>query len=58
VIWASNYGAQSNRAWYYNLKAHPHTSIEVGSGTIDVGAEETTGGERERLLAKVVERYS
>jgi deazaflavin-dependent oxidoreductase (nitroreductase family) len=57
VIWASNYGAQSNPAWYYNLKAHPHTSIEVGSETIDVGAEETTGGERERLLGKVVERY-
>jgi deazaflavin-dependent oxidoreductase (nitroreductase family) len=56
-IWAANGGAPNNPNWYHNLKAHPNTSIEVGSETIDVVAEESTGAERERLWAKATERY-
>jgi deazaflavin-dependent oxidoreductase (nitroreductase family) len=57
LIWASNYGAPRNPAWYHNLKAHPNARIEVGSETIDVVAKEATGEQRERLFAKVTDRY-
>jgi deazaflavin-dependent oxidoreductase (nitroreductase family) len=57
LIWAANGGAPDNPAWYYNLNAHSSTTIEVGSETIGVVAEEATGAERERLFAKAGERY-
>jgi deazaflavin-dependent oxidoreductase (nitroreductase family) len=57
LIWAGNGGAPNNPDWYHNLKAHPNTRIEVGSGTVDVRAEEATGAERERLWARATERY-
>jgi deazaflavin-dependent oxidoreductase (nitroreductase family) len=57
LIWAANGGAPSNPDWYHNLNAHPNTRIEVGSETIDVVAEETSGAERERLFARAAERY-
>jgi len=57
LIFASNGGATNNPAWYHNLKAQPNTRIEVGSETIDVAAEEATGGQRERLFARGVERF-
>ena len=57
LIWAANGAAPNNPDWYHNLKAHPTASNEVGTETIDVVAEETTGEERERLFAKAAERY-
>ena len=49
VIFASKAGAPDNPDWYHNLKAHPATSIEVGSEKIDVTAIEVTGADRERI---------
>jgi deazaflavin-dependent oxidoreductase (nitroreductase family) len=49
VIFASKGGAPNNPGWYHNLKAQPAVSIEVGTDTIEVTAEEVTGPERERL---------
>src|SRR5450755_3702764 len=43
LIWAANGGAPNNPDWYHNLVAHPNTSIEVGSETIDVVAERRPG---------------
>jgi deazaflavin-dependent oxidoreductase (nitroreductase family) len=57
LIWAANGGAPNHPNWYHNLKAHPKASIEVGSETIDVTAEEATGAERERLFARAADRY-
>jgi deazaflavin-dependent oxidoreductase (nitroreductase family) len=51
VIFASKGGAPNNPGWYHNLKAEPNVSIEVGTETIDVVAEEATGAERDRLYA-------
>jgi deazaflavin-dependent oxidoreductase (nitroreductase family) len=51
VIFASKAGAPTNPDWYHNLKAHPETTIEVGSDTIDVSASEAAGAERDRLFA-------
>jgi deazaflavin-dependent oxidoreductase (nitroreductase family) len=56
VIFASKAGAPTNPGWYYNLKAHPDTTIEVGTDTIDVTASEATGEERERLYRTQAER--
>ena len=50
VIYASKAGADTNPAWYHNLKAHPDVSIEVGDRTVAVRAEEATGAERDRLF--------
>lgn len=49
VIFASKAGAPDNPDWYHNLKANPHTTIEVGTDTIDVNCVETHGDERTRL---------
>jgi deazaflavin-dependent oxidoreductase (nitroreductase family) len=57
LIWASNGGAPRQPGWYQNLKAQPTTTIEVGSETIDVVAEEALGDERDRLFARAAERY-
>jgi deazaflavin-dependent oxidoreductase (nitroreductase family) len=54
VIFASKGGAPENPAWFHNLMAHPHTSIEVGVQTLSVNASEATGEERERLYAAQV----
>jgi deazaflavin-dependent oxidoreductase (nitroreductase family) len=56
VIFASKAGAPTNPAWYQNLKAHPETTIEVGSETLEVVAGEAHGDERERLFATQCQR--
>jgi len=56
VIFASKAGAPSNPDWYHNLKAHPNVSIEVGTDTIDVVADEAVGEERDRLFRRQTER--
>jgi deazaflavin-dependent oxidoreductase (nitroreductase family) len=49
VIFASKGGAPVNPGWYHNLKARPNVSIEVGTDTLEVVAEEAIGEERDRL---------
>jgi deazaflavin-dependent oxidoreductase (nitroreductase family) len=56
VVFASKAGAPTNPDWYHNLKAHPNTTIEVGTDTIDVLATEAAGEERERLYRTQAER--
>jgi deazaflavin-dependent oxidoreductase (nitroreductase family) len=56
VVFASKAGAPTNPDWYHNLKAHPDVTIEVGTDTIDVRAEEATGEERDRLFQAQTER--
>jgi deazaflavin-dependent oxidoreductase (nitroreductase family) len=56
VVFASKAGAPTNPDWYHNLKAHPDVTIEVGTDTIDVCAEEATGEERDRLFQAQTER--
>lgn len=50
VIFASKGGAPSNPGWYWNLKAGPEVSIEVGTETVDVLATEVTGAERDEIF--------
>ena len=56
VIFASKAGAPTNPDWYHNIKAHPDTTIEVGSDTLAVTAGEVSGKERERLFAAQAQR--
>jgi deazaflavin-dependent oxidoreductase (nitroreductase family) len=52
AIFASRGGAPSNPDWYYNLVAHPDTTIEMGSDTITVRARVANPGEREPIWSK------
>jgi deazaflavin-dependent oxidoreductase (nitroreductase family) len=56
IVFASKGGSPTNPDWYYNLKAEPKVTIEVGTDTIAVVASEATGEERERLFRTQVER--
>jgi deazaflavin-dependent oxidoreductase (nitroreductase family) len=56
VVFASKGGAPDNPGWYHNLKAHPETTIEVGTDAVDVIANEAEGEERERLFTTQAER--
>jgi deazaflavin-dependent oxidoreductase (nitroreductase family) len=56
VIFASKGGAPTNPDWYYNLKAQPNVTIEIGSDTLDVLASEASGEERDRLFRTQAER--
>lgn len=55
VIFASKGAAPTNPDWYYNLRANPDATIEVGTETIPVHARVTEGEERERLWSAAKE---
>jgi deazaflavin-dependent oxidoreductase (nitroreductase family) len=54
VIVASSGGSPTHPGWYYNLKAHPTVTVEVGTETLIVRAEELEGGARDALWPKLV----
>ena len=53
IVVGSYAGADINPAWVHNLRAHPHTQIEIGSETVDVDARELPEGEREAVWAQI-----
>jgi deazaflavin-dependent oxidoreductase (nitroreductase family) len=57
VVIASNYGRQRHPAWYYNLRANPRSSIEIGGVARDVVAHELHGAEREHYYRRGVDVY-
>ena len=56
VIIASKGGAPTNPDWYHNLRAHPRITVEVGTETFPVDAEEVTGDDRETLWARIIDK--
>jgi deazaflavin-dependent oxidoreductase (nitroreductase family) len=56
VIIASKGGAPSNPDWYYNLKANPQVSVEVGTKAFKAQAKITQEPERSELFAKMAAR--
>ena len=56
-IFASAHGSPRHPDWYYNMKAHPDFTIEIGAETRTVHAVEVTGEERDRLFAVHKARY-
>jgi deazaflavin-dependent oxidoreductase (nitroreductase family) len=57
VLIASKGGYPKNPAWYYNLKANPDTTIQIGSKRIPVSAREAKPEEYDRLWKRAVEVY-
>ena len=49
AVFASKAGAPENPAWYHNLLAHPRTTVEIGTGTVEVTARVADPAERERI---------
>ena len=58
LLIASKGGYPKNPAWFYNLKAHPDTTIQVGSRRLNVHARVAAGEERERLWRLMLGVYS
>ena len=55
VIIASKGGAPTNPDWYYNVKANPSVTLEVGEETFPATATVVEGDERDRLFAAQAE---
>ncbi len=51
VVFGSKGGAPTNPDWYYNLRANPLATAEVGTESLPVRATIAAGEERERLFA-------
>src|SRR6266852_7895738 len=54
AIVAANGGSPAHPDWYYNLKASPRITVEVGTQTFTVLAEELAGAARAELWPKLV----
>jgi deazaflavin-dependent oxidoreductase (nitroreductase family) len=57
LVFASEAGSDRNPGWYWNLRANPDVTIEVGEETIAVHATELTGTERDEKHRAQAERY-
>jgi deazaflavin-dependent oxidoreductase (nitroreductase family) len=57
LVFASKAGADTNPGWYWNLRANPDVTIEVGDETIATRATELTGAERDEKYRLQSERY-
>jgi len=57
AVVASSGGSPSHPAWYYNLKASPVITAEVGAETLTVVAEELDDTARAGLWPTLVARY-
>jgi deazaflavin-dependent oxidoreductase (nitroreductase family) len=54
AIVASNGGSPAHPEWYYNLRAHPRITVEVGTQTFPVLAQELDDTARAELWPKLV----
>jgi deazaflavin-dependent oxidoreductase (nitroreductase family) len=54
AIVASNGGSPAHPAWYYNIKAHPRITVELGPQTFTVVAEELDETARAELWPKLI----
>lgn len=57
VIVASKGGYEKSPAWFYNLKANPETTVQIGKEIRPVRAHVATGEERTRLWPMAVKVY-
>jgi deazaflavin-dependent oxidoreductase (nitroreductase family) len=54
VVLASNRGAPRHPDWYFNLVAHPTTTVEIGAETWSVRARVAAPGERRKMTDRLV----
>ena len=57
VVIASDGGAATHPSWYYNLKATPGITVEVGAETFRVVAKELDPIERATMWPMMIERF-
>ena len=57
AIWAANGGAPTHPNWYHNLQAHPQITVEVGTETFTVLAQELDAAARAELWPKLVAQW-
>jgi deazaflavin-dependent oxidoreductase (nitroreductase family) len=57
LVFASKAGSDRNPDWYWDLRANPEVTIEVGDDTIAVHATELSGAERDEKYRLQSERY-
>ena len=57
AIWSANGGSPTHPNWYYNLKAYPEITAEVGAQAFTVLAQELDGTARAELWPKLVAEY-
>lgn len=57
VVVGSRAGSDAMPAWWFNLKASPSTSVQVGSERREVVARQASGEEKARLWPLLVEGY-
>lgn len=55
IIIASKGGAPTNPDWYYNLKANPMVTVELGREQFQARAIIAEGAERDRLFTQMAE---
>ena len=56
VVIASKGGAPTHPDWFYNLRANPEVTVEVGTESFPARAMITTGAERQRLFDQMAAR--
>jgi deazaflavin-dependent oxidoreductase (nitroreductase family) len=49
VVFGTKGGADTHPDWYYNVRAHPEASVEVGTERFDVVARIAEGAEHDRI---------
>jgi deazaflavin-dependent oxidoreductase (nitroreductase family) len=57
AIWAANGGSPAHPSWYHNLRAHPRITVEVGTQTFSVVAEELDATARAKLWPRLVAEW-
>jgi F420H(2)-dependent quinone reductase len=57
VVMGSKAGQPTHPAWFYNLKAHPETTVQTGRTRREVRARVAGPEERERLWGRFLELY-
>lgn len=58
LVIASAGGAPQHPAWFHNLVAHPHVTVETGVFTYEAEAEVLAGATRDKAFARAVEADS
>ncbi|QBD75544.1 nitroreductase family deazaflavin-dependent oxidoreductase [Ktedonosporobacter rubrisoli] len=54
-IFATKGGAPTNPGWYYNMLAHPHVTVELGTEQFEATAVLLAGEERDKVYAREVQ---
>lgn len=55
AVFATYGGNPHHPAWYHNLLAHPHSTVEIGDSVVSVRARVTESMERARIWHKQIE---